>query len=84
MPGSSGENVLRIHSGMPHGVTALIVFGCRTLAPKCASSAASRYEISGIVAAPGTRRGSAVISPSTSVQMITSSASRAAPRIVAE
>ena len=32
----------------------------------------------------GTWRGSAVSTPSTSVQMMTSSASRAAPRIVAE
>ena len=84
VPGRSGAKVLRIQSGMPHFMIALRVFGCSTFAPKYASSAASRYEISGIVHAPGTSRGSAVCRPSTSFQIMTSSASKAAAKIVAE
>jgi len=84
VPSRSGEKLLRIHTGIAACTTGFSVFGCSTFAPKYASSAASRYEITGIVRASATNRGSAVSTPSTSVQMITSSASIAAPRIVAE
>src|SRR5277367_1447796 len=42
VPGCSGSKVLRIQTGMPDSVTARSVLGCSTLAPKWASSAASR------------------------------------------
>src|SRR5207245_8549838 len=84
VPRRSGANVLRIQTGMPHGITARRVFGCKTLAPKYASSLASRYEISGMMHALGTRRGSAVSRPSTSVQMMNSLAPTAAHRLDAE
>ena len=57
---------------------------CGFLAPEQASSSASPKESVRMRRAPGTIRGSAVIMPSTSVQIWTSSAPRAAPTMAAE
>ena len=55
-----------------------------TFAPKYASSIASLYESESITLASGTRRGSALSTPSTSVQITISSASSRSPKIDAE
>ena len=65
--------------GMPAAASGSWVAGCSTLAPKVASSAASSYVADASVRASGTMRGSAVMSPFTSVQISTRSASSAAP-----
>ena len=71
---------LNTYTGMPPRRTAgAIVFGCSTLAPKLASSAASSNRMCSISFAPSTTRGSAVSMPSTSVQISIASASSAAP-----
>ena len=41
VPGCSGRKVLRMRTGTPAARAGAIVRGCRTLAPKCASSIAS-------------------------------------------
>ena len=41
VPGSSGARVFAMRSGMPLAARGLIVRGCSTFAPKCASSAAA-------------------------------------------
>ena len=83
VPGASGRNVLRTWIGTPAASAGAIVGGKRTLAPKCAISAASAYVMSGIGNASSTSRGSAVSTPSTSVQISMRSAPRAAPRRLA-
>jgi len=55
-----------------------------TFAPKYASSIASLYESVSITCASGTNRGSALKTPSTSVQMTISAASSSEPKIDAE
>ena len=75
VPAFSGANVLRIQIGMPLRTAGAIVCGWMTLAPKYASSIASLYESESMTFASGTRRGSALSTPSTSVQMWISSAS---------
>ena len=81
MPGCDALNVLRIQIGMSRATAGSIVRGCSTLAPKYASSMASSYDISSTTTASGTRRGSALSTPSTSVQMMTADASSSAPKI---
>ena len=84
VPGCVALNVLRIQSGMPRPTAGAIVCGWMTFAPKYASSMASLYDISSMILASGTWRGSPLMTPSTSVQMCTSSASSSAPKIDAE
>src|SRR6266480_3603061 len=79
VPGSSGASELQMRTGICRAVAGSIVLGCRTLAPKYASSAASAYERRGMGRAPGTTRGSAVRTPLTSVQIWISRAASAAP-----
>ncbi len=84
VPGRSGARLLRTRSGIPCARTGAMVRGCRTLAPKCASSMASSKLSSARQAAVGTTRGSAVKTPSTSVQISSSRASSAAAARAAE
>src|SRR5450756_2639839 len=76
VPGDSGRKALRIRMGMPASWTGATVMGWRTLAPNQASSMTSRYERAGTRTASGTSFGSAVMTPSTSFQIHTSSAER--------
>jgi len=78
VPGCSGLKVLATRMGMARERTGAMVLGCRTLEPKKASSMASSKLTSGRGKASGTMRGSALNTPSTSVQISTRSASRAA------
>ena len=71
-------------SGCPCSTAGAIVCGWITLAPKYASSIASLYDSESMTFASGTRRGSALSTPSTSVQMWISSASSSAPKIEPE
>ena len=84
VPGCEALNVLRMRIGMPAPTAGAIVCGWITFAPKYASSIASLYDISSMIFASGTRRGSPLMTPSTSVQMCTSLASSNAPKIEAE
>ena len=84
VPGFSGANVLRIQIGMPWLTAGAMVCGWITFAPKYASSIASLYESESMIVASGTRRGSALSTPSTSVQITISAASSKAPKIEAE
>ena len=81
VPGCSGRNVLRMMIGSPRSTAGAIVLGWMTFAPKYASSIASLYDSASSVTASGTRRGFALITPSTSVQIWISSASRSAANI---
>mgnify|MGYP007103394881 CR=1 FL=1 len=80
----SGFWVWRTVTGMRASTAGWMVAGCSTLAPKAANSAASAKLRSGMGRASGTMRGSQVSTPSTSVQICTSSATRAAPKRAAE
>ena len=80
VPGRSGRNELRITSGIPSAIAGRTAGKWRTFAPKYVISAASRYESRRRSRAPGTTRGSAERTPSTSVQITTSFAASAAPR----
>jgi hypothetical protein len=84
VPANSGRKLFRTRIGMPFPIAGTIVAGCSTLAPKKASSAASAKESVGTKRASGTMRGSALITPSTSVQIWISAAPSAAPKIAAE
>ena len=81
VPGCDGLKVFFILIGIFFSMAGIIVLGWITLAPKYDISAASRYEISDSTFAPFTYRGSAVITPSTSVHIQISSLSSAAPTI---
>ena len=81
VPSFSGANVLRIQIGMLLSTAGAIVCGWMTFAPKYASSIASLYDSESMTLASGTRRGSALNTPSTSVQIMISSASSSAPKI---
>ena len=81
VPGCSGLNVLRMKIGSPRSTAGAIVLGWITFAPKYASSIASLYDSASSVTASGTRRGFALITPSTSVQIWISSASSSAAKI---
>src|SRR5437870_13263698 len=67
VPGASGASELQMRTGIRRAVAGSIDLGCRTLAPKYASPAASAYDLRGIVHAPGTVRGSAGSTPRRSV-----------------
>src|SRR5262245_31078138 len=69
VPVPVGLREFRIATGMFFSIAGITDMGCRTLAPKYASSDASAKEIVFTFQAPGTLRGSAVIMPSTSVQI---------------
>ena len=84
VPGCEGLKVLRAMMGMPWVNAGAIVCGWITLAPKYASSIASLYESASITCASGTSRGSALSTPSTSVQITISPASSSEPKIEAE
>mmetsp|Transcript_15695 Transcript_15695/g.51500 ORF Transcript_15695/g.51500 Transcript_15695/m.51500 type:complete len:269 (+) Transcript_15695:167-973(+) len=60
-----------------------IAWGCNTCAPKYASSVASSNVMIGIATVESTMRGSALRTPSTSFQTVTSFTSSARPRTVA-
>ena len=79
VPGSSGARESRMRTGMRRRMAGSKVLGCRTFAPKYASSDASAYDSVGTVRALLTTRGSAVMTPGTSVQIWISRASSAAP-----
>ena len=81
VPGFSGANVFLIQIGIRRLTAGAIVCGWITFAPKCASSIASLYESESMIVASGTRRGSALRTPSTSVQITISEASSSAPKI---
>ena len=83
-PGFSGANVFLIQIGIRFSTAGAIVCGWITFAPKYASSIASLYESESMTVASGTRRGSALSTPSTSVQITISSASSKSPKIDAE
>jgi hypothetical protein len=83
VPGCAGSKVFFTRTGMPARTAGWMVLGCSTLAPKYASSAASSKDSAGMVWASGTTRGSALITPGTSVQISISSAPMAAPRMAA-
>ena len=83
VPWCSGENVLFIQTGMFFLMTGCIVGGYTTLAPKCESSMASRYNTFGIILALETSLGSAVIIPLTSVHISSALASSAAAMMAA-
>ena len=84
VPGPSGLPEFRIRTGIAFCMAGRTVDGWRTFAPKYANSEASANEMCRIVKASSTTRGSAVIIPSTSVQISTSSASRQLANKVAE
>ena len=84
VPGSSGLKEFLTFKGMCLSLTGSMVLGCRTLAPKYASSAASPKFISSIFTASGMILGSADIKPSTSVQISSMSASMALATTAAE
>ena len=80
----SGRPVCRTVTGTRASTAGWIVAGCSTLAPNAANSAASAKESSGTGSGSATTRGSADSTPSTSVQIWTSSAASAAPSSAAE
>ena len=84
VPGRSAANVFLIQIGMRFCTAGAMVAGWMTLAPKYASSIASLYESVAITCASGTSRGSALSTPSTSVQITISQASSSEPKIDAE
>jgi len=83
VPRPSGLSELRTRTGIRERTAGAIDSGCSTRAPYSASSAASAKETSLNVRAEATRRGSALIKPSTSVQIWISSASSAIPSTAA-
>ena len=83
VPGKLGSAALLTRNGMFLSCSGVTASGCKTLAPKYAISMISRYESCSRFWASGTMRGSVVMTPSTSFQVQTSSAFKAAPRIVA-
>ncbi len=84
VPALSAANVFLIQIGMRFCTAGAIVDGWITLAPKYASSIASLYESASMTCASGTSRGSALSTPSTSVQITISPASSSEPKIEAE
>ena len=84
VPGSLGRREFSTRTGMSSAAAGSMVFGCSTLAPNVARISASSYEIDGSTRACETKRGSAEKTPSTSVQISISSASRQAPTSAAE
>ena len=83
VPGASGLNVFLMRIGMRLATAGAIVEECNTFAPKYDSSIASSYVICGSTNAAGTTRGSALSTPSTSVQISMREAPTAAPIIAA-
>ena len=83
VPGAAGLNVFLIRIGIRFATAGAIVAECSTFAPKYESSIASSYVICGSTNADGTIRGSALSTPSTSVQISMSDAPTAAPTIAA-
>ncbi len=83
VPGKSGFIVFLMTRGMFFVRAGWTVGGYTTFAPKCDNSMSSSYRRAAIEKAPGTIRGSALITPSTSVQISMAEASRAAPKIAA-
>ena len=81
VPGADGLNVFLIRIGMRLATAGAIVAEWMTLAPKSDSSIASSYVIVGSTNAEGTSFGSALSTPSTSVQISTDEAPTAAPMI---
>src|SRR5262249_32657864 len=84
VPSHEGLLVLKMCTGILRSMAGNTVLGWRTLAPKYDSSAASSKETTLIRLAAATMRGSAVIRPSTSVQISIAPAPSAAPMIAAE
>jgi hypothetical protein len=78
-----GRRVCRTVTGIPASTAGWIVAGWSTFAPNAASSPASAAESCAMGRARSTRRGSAVSTPSTSVQIWISEAPSAAPKIAA-
>ena len=83
VPGAAGLNVFLILSGMFFASTGCTDGGYSTFAPKCDSSKASIYDSWSKTMVLRTLRGSAVIMPSTSVQISSSLACNAAATIEA-
>src|SRR5262249_23439620 len=84
VPSQEGLFVLKMCTGILRSMAGRTVLGWSTLAPKYESSAASSKETTLIRLAPATTRGSAVIKPSTSVQISIESAPSEAPIMAAE
>jgi len=79
----AGLNVFFTSIGISFAIAGCIVAGNITLAPKWVISIASLYESCSMLCASLTNRGSAVITPSTSVHISIASALSAAPNIEA-
>ena len=83
VPGAVGLNVFLIRIGMRFATAGAMAAECSTFAPKYDSSMASSYVIRGCTNADGTTRGSALRTPSTSVQISMTDAPTAAPMMAA-
>ncbi len=84
LPGAAGFIVFLMRIGIPFATAGAIVAEWSTFAPKYESSIASSYEMFGTTKAEGTARGSALKTPSTSVQISMTVAPSAEPKIAAE
>src|SRR5690606_41904760 len=71
VPGAAGSMVLRRRTGMLPSLAGNTLVGCRILAPKYASSAASSKDSSAIDLVPSTTRGSLLCIPSIAVHIVT-------------
>ena len=84
VPGAEGSRAFLIRIGIDFATAGAMAAECSTLAPKYDNSIASSYDSLGRTNAEGTARGSALITPTTSVQISMTSTSSAAPMIAAE
>ena len=84
VPGNVGLKMLRTYTGMLASMHGSIALGWRTCAPKYASSIASSYLSDAIGKASGTRRGSAVYTPSVFFHIVTRLAAMSLAKMVAE
>src|SRR5262249_58316071 len=84
VPGASGANEFLMRIGIFSSAAGMIVLGWRTFAPKYDISAASLYDTRSQTDASGTMRGSAVMTPLTSVHIWISEALMQLPTMEAE
>ena len=84
VPANAGLKMLRTYTGMFESMHGTIALGCSTCAPKYASSIASSYLSDAMLNASGTRRGSAVYTPSVFFHMVTRDDATSLANIVAE
>mmetsp|Transcript_39217 Transcript_39217/g.94378 ORF Transcript_39217/g.94378 Transcript_39217/m.94378 type:complete len:292 (+) Transcript_39217:1359-2234(+) len=84
VPSNPGLKIFRTYTGMFESMHGTIALGCRTWAPKYASSMASSYLREDMLKASGTRRGSAVYTPSVFFHMVTRAEPTSFAKMVAE